>query len=365
MWFLHELMPDNVSLNVSGAVRLKGALNTAALQEALNQIIDRHPALRTSYTLEDGLPQQMARPQAGPAFVEVDASHWDEAKVNGYLAAEANRPFDLEQGPLIRLLVLRRSANEHLLLLAVNHIAADFWSMSVLVQELYLAYAAENGEMEALPLPHLPVSYTDYAHWSRELVAGPEGERMRDYWLGQLDGQLPLLNLPTDRPRPAAQQFDGRMAHLILPEGLAERLQTISQEHGATLYMSLLAAFQSLLHRYSGQNDLLVGSVLAGRDRPELADLVGYFINPVAIRADFSADPTFHELLTQTRETVLGAYDHQEYPLPLLAEQLQFERDPSRPPIFETMFIMQKAGQTGLGQNMNALALGLPGARLG
>jgi hypothetical protein len=377
MWFLHELLPEGVSLNVSGAVRLLGALDTAALRKALAAIIERHPALRTTYTLVEGLPVQdvveadsrggaEAQRGSGDFYFEFQAGGWDKARVQGFLEKEANRPFDLEHGPLIRLVVLRRAAAEHILLLSVNHIAADFWSMSVIVQELYGLYAAEIGEIPPLPLPELPIRYSDYARWNREMLAGLEGERLRAYWLEQLAGELPLLDLPTDRPRPADQRFDGQMTHLVLPAGLGERLHILSQEHGATLYMTLLAAFQVLLHRYSGQDDLLVGSVLAGRDRPELAGLVGYFINPVAMRADFKDDPTFIELLAQVRERVLGAIDHQSYPLPLLAEQLRFKRDPGRPPIFETMFIMQKAqaADGGLGENLNALALGLPGARL-
>jgi non-ribosomal peptide synthetase component F/acyl carrier protein len=380
MWFLHELLPDDVSLNVSGAVRLVGALDTAALEKALSTIIDRHPALRTTYSLEAGVPVQNIKnsheltrviTNFGPVFNEIDAADWDRERIKAYLEREANRPFDLERGPLIRLVVLRRSDEEHMLLQSVNHIAADFWSMSIILQELYLTYSAEiaefSGEKESTPLPEQPLQYTDFARWHREMLAGPEGERLRDYWLAQLGGELPLLDLPTDRPRPTAQQFNGGMAHLLLPEGLGDRLHILSQEHGATLYMTLLAAFQTLLHRYSGQDDLLVGSVLAGRDRPELAGMVGYFINPVAMRANFKDDPTFVEFLAQVRERVLGALDHQAYPLPLLAERLQFKRDPGRPPIFETMFIMQRAQggvDAGLGENLNALALGLPGARL-
>jgi non-ribosomal peptide synthetase component F len=199
------------------------------------------------------------------------------------------------------------------------------------------------------------------------MLAGAEGQRLRDYWLEQLAGDLPLLDLPVDRPRPATQQFDGEMAFLVLDGALSERLHSLGQAHGATLYMTLLAAFQVLLYRYTGQEDLLVGTVLAGRDRPELAGTAGYFINPVALRADLSGDPPFVEFLGQVRERVLGAYDHQEYPLPLLAEQLQLRRDPGRPPIFETMFIMQKAqamGQVLPGEALNALALGLPGFQI-
>ncbi|MFZ0546860.1 MAG: condensation domain-containing protein, partial [Candidatus Promineifilaceae bacterium] len=377
MWFLHELLPDELSLNVSGAVRLTGKLDTAALRQAVVGLVKRHPALRTTYTLLDGLPVQEVGlsdlpnrstvSQTNEVFFVVDAADWPEAKIAAYLEQEAHRAFDLEHGPLLRLVVLRRTDEEHLLLLSVSHIAADFWSMSVIVQELYGRYAAEMGDIESVPLPELPISYTDYARWGRERLDGAEGQRLRDYWLEKLHGELPLLDLPTDRPRPASQQFDGQMAHLTLPEELSDQLHALSHEYGTTLYTTLLAAFQTLLHRYTGQNDLLVGSVLAGRDRPELAGLVGYFINPVAMRANFEGDPTFGDLLAQARETVLGAFDHQEYPLPLLAEQLHVRRDPGRPPIFETMFIMQRAQSatySAMGDNLNALALGLPGAQI-
>ena len=207
------------------------------------------------------------------------------------------------------------------------------------------------------------MEYSDFVHWQRALLASPEGERLRDYWLAKLAGELPLLDLPTDRPRPAYQTFHGDSVTLRMNGSLAGRLKALSQTHGATLYMTLLAAFQALLHRYSGQEDILVGSVLAGRDRPEIAGLVGYFLNPVAMRSDLSGDPSFADFLTQVRQTVLEAYDHQAYPLPLLADQLHFARVPGRPPLFETMFIMQKA-QLLEEQGLSAFALGLPGARM-
>ena len=362
MWFLHQLLPDDLAFNVAGAVRLRGPVDVAALRGALQQVVDRHAALRTTFSLEAGQPVQRTLSHLDAPFAEVDASTWDEEELQQYLERMAYRPFDLESGPPLRLVLLRRAPQEYVLLLSVNHIVADFWSMSLLVQEMASLYQAATAGSEAA-LPSLPLDYGDYVLWQREALSGPEGERLRDYWRQQLDGDLPVLDLPTDHPRGTEQTFRGDVASRRLDPELTPRLRSLSQTHGATLSMTLLAAFQALLHRYTGQDDLLVGSVVAGRERPELARLVGYLINPVAMRADFSGDPTFASFLEQVRGTVLGAFAHQEYPLPLLAQDLSLTRDPGRPPLFETMFIMQKA-QVMEGQGLSALALGMPGAQL-
>ena len=361
MWFLHQLLPDDLAFNVAGAVRLIGPVDADALRRALQRMVDRHAALRTTFSVAQGQPVQRAESQVPVPFVEVDASAWSGEALQAYLEETAYRPFDLETGPPLRMVLLRRAPREHALLLSVSHIVADFWSMSLLVQELSLVYQAET-EGSDVSLPPLPLDYGDYVLWQREALSGEEGKRLRDYWRRQLDGELPILDLPTDRPRGAEQTFRGDVAGRRLDPDLTARLRSLSQAHGATLSMTLLAAFQALLHRYTGQEDLLVGSVVSGRERPELARLVGYFINPVAMRADFSGDPTFASFLKRARQAVLDAFAHQEYPLPLLAQELSLTRDPGRPPLFETMFIMQKA-QVMEGQGLSALAMGLPGAQ--
>ena len=364
MWFLHQLLPDDLAFNVAGAVRLRGPVDAAALRRALQHIIDRHAALRTTFSLEEGRPVQRAHPHREAPLAEIDALTWDEEEFQSYLERTAHLPFDLETGPPLRMALLRRAPQEHVLLLSASHIVADFWSMSVLVQELSVLYVAEvEGRSSEISLPPLPLDYGDYVMWQREALSGPEGERLRNYWQRQLDGDLPLLDLPTDHPHRAEQTFRGDVARRRLDPELTERLRALGQTHGATLPMTLLAAFQALLHRYTGQEDLVVGSVVAGRERPELARLVGYFINPVAVRADFSGEPTFASFLKQVRQTMLDALAHQDYPLPLLAQELSLTREPGRPPLFETMFIMQKA-QVMEGQGLSALALGMPGAQI-
>jgi len=251
---------------------------------------------------------------------------------------------------------------EHILLLSMDHIITDFWSMTVFVRELLELYDAnKTGRPNALP--SLSARYSDYVRWQEKMLAGPQGEKLWNYWREQLDGELPALNLPTDRPRPPLQTYRGSSQHVLMESGLSEQLKALSKEQGATLFMTLLAAFQVLLHRYSGQEKFFVGSVNAGRGHSELAGLVGYFINPVALRADFSGVPTFHEILQRVRQTVLEAFEHQDYPPALLAKRLGLQRDSSRPPLFETMFILQKAQQAEV-QALSPFALGIDGARM-
>jgi amino acid adenylation domain-containing protein/thioester reductase-like protein len=362
MWFLHQMLPNDVSFNVAGAVRLLGKLDVLELRRAFDRLLSRHYSLRTTLAMQQGRPVQRVRADINSPIHELDARAWSTSELEHYLNREAYRPFDLERGPLVRLGILKRSSDEHILLLAINHSVTDFWSMSLIVSELYQLYEAERLGVGAT-LPQLEIEYPDYVHWQRDLLASEAGEKMRDYWLDRLSGQLPLLDLPTDRPRPLQQTFKGDIVSRRFSRRLTGRLKALGQEQGATLYMTLLAAFQTLLHRYSGQDDLLLGTVLAGRDRPELAGLVGYFINPVVIRADFSDLLTFKDFLAQTRQSVLEAYENQYYPLPLLANRLHFDRHGGRPPIFETMFIMQKAQVMGE-KGLSAFALGLPDAEM-
>ncbi len=366
MWMLHQLLPANVSFNVAGAARVLGDLDAGALRRALQKLVTRHAALRTTFAVENGRPVQIVHAAAPGTLLELDATRWDETAVHSFLEQQAHRPFNLEQGPLLRLVLLKRPAEEALLLLSINHLITDFWSMSLLVQELYLLYTAELTGQER-SLPPIELLPADYAYWQAEMLAGPQGEALRQYWLEKLAGELPRLDLPADRPRPAALSFDGDNVSRVFAEGVTAALKTLSQEQGTTLATTLLAAFQTLLHRYTGQEDLLVGSVIAGRERPELQNMVGYFVNPVALRADFSGSPTFVEFLAQARQTMFEAINHQEYPLPRLVQELSLVNkqplDPSRPPLFETMFIMQRA-QVMAEQGLSAFALGIPGTQI-
>lgn len=369
MWFLQILAPESTAYNIADAVRIKADLDTGALRRAFQTIVDRHPALRTTFSSVRGGPLQEVHDHMEVCFREEDASTWTEQVLDKYLVEEANRPFNLEQDPPLRIYLLKRSAREHVLLLVVHHIVIDFWSLGVLVQELGILYSAEVGGASASLAP-LRLAYTDYAMWQARMLSGDEGERLWSFWQNQLAGNLPVLNLKTDRPRPAVQTYRGASREFKLNAEQTRRLKALSREHSVTLYTVLLAAFQSLLNRYTAQEDILVGTLAAGRNRSELSGLIGYFVNPVVLRADFSDSPTFKTFLSRTRRTLLAALAHQEYPFPLLVERLQPVRDTSRSPLFQVMFVLMKShlldeeglasfalGETGAQMNLGSLTL--------
>ncbi|RPJ23010.1 MAG: amino acid adenylation domain-containing protein, partial [Chloroflexi bacterium] len=362
LWFLHQLLPEEISFNVAGAIRIHGELDVPALERAFQQLLERHESLRSTFHVVAGEPVQHVHATMAGIFKVEDASPWRETDLREKLAFEAHRTFDLENGPLLRALLFERKESEHILLLSMDHIVTDFWSMTVLAREVLANYEA-NKTGKAISLPALPAHYSDYVRWQAEMMAGAQGERLREYWRDELSGGLPALNLPTDRPRTLLQTYRGDSQHILMDGDLHRQLKVLSQEQGTTLFMTLLAAFQTLLHRYSNQEQFLVGSVTAGRSHSELAGLIGYFINPIALRADFSGDPTFNEVLQRIRRTTLGAFEHQDYPPALLAKQLGIQRDSSRPPLFETMFILQKAQEAEV-QALSPFALGLNGARM-
>jgi amino acid adenylation domain-containing protein len=369
LWFLHALDPGGAAYNVASAVRIRGELDVAALRASIGALIERHPVLRTTFPTSRGEPVQRvapAGPQGEPALELVDAQGWSDHRLAEFLAAEGHRPFDLENGPLIRVLLLTRSALEHVLLLAMHHVITDFWSLGLLLDDLALLYPAlRAGERRELPPPGL--LYTDYVAWQEAMLAGPEGERLWEHWRSRLGGELPVLDLHTDRPRPRVQTHAGAALQLHLSSHLSGRLKELGREHGATPFVTLLAAFEVLLHRYTGQEDFLVGSVTAARTRAGFARTLGYFVNPLVLRASFggpegaAGDPGFAELLGRTRTDALGAFEHQDFPFPLLVERLQPERDTGRSPLFQVMFVLQKA-QLADGQELTACALGEPGA---
>ncbi|MCC5661303.1 amino acid adenylation domain-containing protein [Nostoc sp. XA010] len=340
LWFMHKLAPESTAYNIVNAVRLRGELNISALQSSIQKLVERHPALRTNFITVEGEPVGQINDESKVFIVTEEISTWSEASLNAHLIAEA-RPFNLEQDPLMRVKLFARSPQEHILLLTVHHIIADFWSLAVFVQELGILYQAEIAGTPAILTP-LTLEYSDYSMWQAEVLASPEGERLWKYWQQQL-ADLPVLNLPTDRPRPSVQTYRGALVSLDLNEQLTEKLKLLSRSQGATLYMTLLAAYQILLYRLSGQEDILVGSPTAGRNEAELAGLFGYFANPVVLRANLSGNPTFETFLSQVRRTALNAFAHQDYPLTLLVERLQPTRDASRTPLFQTMFVLQKA----------------------
>jgi len=361
LYFLHQLAPESAAYNIVGAARLQAELNIPALGRAFQSLVERHPMLRTTFTNLSGQPIQEIHEHWEVCFQQEDVSTWSEACLNDRLVAEAHRPFNLEQGPLLRVNLFTRSPQEHTLLLVVHHLIADFWSGAVLMHELGILYQMHKAGTKAT-LSQLPLRYTDYVRATAAMLASPEGERLSTYWQTQLAGELPVLNLPTDRPRPPIQTYRGASHLLKLSADLTQRLKTLSLTHRSTLYMTLLATFQVLLYRYTGQEDLLVGSPTIGRNRADLAQLVGYFVNPVVLRANLSGNPTFKVFLDKVRSCVIYALAHQDYPFPRLVEQLHLTRDPSRSPLFQVMFVLQK--EHLLEEGLAAFALGETGVKI-
>ncbi|WP_420127100.1 amino acid adenylation domain-containing protein [Longimicrobium sp.] len=348
LWFLDQLEPGSAFYNLPFALRLRGALNVDALERGLGEIVRRHDALRTVFVEQGGTTRQVIAPFAGFRLTIKDLAHLPgearEAEVQRELIAESlERPFDLSAGPLFRASLLRLGAEEHVLLLGQHHIVSDGWSMGVLYRELAALYEAYRDGREP-PLPELAVQYADYAVWQREQLEGAALERQLSYWKERLAGAPELLELPTDRPRPPVQTYRGATLPVELSPELLERLQALGRGEGATLYMTLLAAFQVLLGKYSGSDDIVVGSPIAGRTRKEVEGLIGFFVNTLVLRTDLSGDPSFRETLRRVRDVTLGAYEHQEVPFERLVAELQPERTLSHAPLFQVLLTLQTAG---------------------
>jgi amino acid adenylation domain-containing protein len=362
LWFLHRLDPASTAYNIVVPMRLRGPLEAETFRRSLQRLVERHPSLRTTFAETGGVAVQRVAAKAEASLDVQDASGWNEEEVRRRLSEIAHTPFDLERGPLFRVSLLSRSSDEHVIVLSIHHIVSDFWSLGVLVEELGALYEAEKkGEPAELAPPAL--LYTDYVRWQAEILRGEEGARLSSYWQKKLGGELPQLDLPTTHARPIAQSFRGASQPFRLGPELTRRLKALAQGQGATFYMTLLAAWQVFLHRYTGQDELLVGTPTAGRPLAHLGRVTGYFVNPVVLRADLSNRPTFKTFLGRVRQTVLEAFEHQDYPFAALVEALQPQRDLSRSPLFQVMFALQKAGS----QHEEALAsfaLGEAGARL-
>jgi hypothetical protein len=342
IWFLYQLAPESSVYNVNFAARISAEIDVPAMRRACQALVDRHPALRTTFPAKSGKPIQLVHSAQKVNFQEVECSSWSPEELNTRLLEEAYREFDLERGPLLRVILFTRSAREHILLLVVHHIVIDFWSLAILLGELGILYPAESAGVKA-PLPPLDFQYTDYVRWQAEMLASTDGERLWKYWQAQLAGQLPVLQLKADRPRPAIPTYRGASYDFTLDPELSSGLKAMAKAHGATLYMLLLAAFQILLSYHTGQEDLLVGSPMVGRSRAEFEGVVGLFTNPVVIRANLAGNPTFKTFLDQVRHTVLSALEHQDYPTVLLVERLRPPRDLSHPPLCQVMFVLDKA----------------------
>jgi amino acid adenylation domain-containing protein len=399
LWFLDRLDPGRPTFNVSAAARVSGVLDIPVLVRAFAEIVRRHEALRTTFTIANGRPVQVIAPPPLPAPAGngnsdhgapfpargangvAKARHQPSAATNSGVAVfdlsrlpetdrlaeasrraaeEGRRPFDLERGPLVRALVLKLSATEHAVVLTMHHIVTDGWSFGVAGRELAALYEAFRAGRPS-PLPELPVQYADYALWQREHLQGDRIAALLAYWTKRLEG-VPSLELPTDRPRPAVRTARGGLRFFRVPPALAGAVRALARSEGATPFMTLLATFQAVLHRHSGQDDFAVGTPVANRGRAEVEGLVGYFINMLALRADLSGNPSFRTLLGRVRAEALGAFEHQELPLEHLIEALHPGRDLSRTPLFQVMFVFQNNEVPDLsGAELSLAALDLPG----
>lgn len=344
LWFLDQLNPGSAVFNVPLAVRVSGPIDTAALERSINEIVRRHEALRTTFTTLNGQPLSVVAPQLDVDLKVIDQT--DEAKAKSILNDEAHEPFDLGHGPLIRAMLVRLSEGDCFFLVVMHHIVSDGWSLEIFFQELTTIYGALTQGEES-PLPDLAIQYADYAAWQREWLQGGLLQKQLAYWKGKLGGELPVLELPTDRPRPTVQTFSGARHWLSLNEDLTAALNALAQREGATLFITLLAAFKALLHRYTGHEDIIVGSPIANRPQKETEELIGFFLNNLALRSDLSGNPTFRDLIGRVKTTALEAYANQDVPFEKLIEALKPERDLSRTPIFQVYFNLFNFG-TGI-----------------
>src|SRR5256884_4177950 len=360
LWFLDQWEPNSPLYNVPLAMRLNGSLQLTVLEQSLNEIIRRHESLRTTFATVEGQPVQVIAPSLSLELLTVDLSAValleQESEVQRLTSDEAQRPFDLTRGPLLRAQVLRLSERVHVLQFTMHHIISDGWSMEVLFQELSALYAA-YATGQPSPLPQLPIQYADFSLWQRQWLQGEELEGQLAYWQQHLVGAPAVLELPTDRPRPAVQTFRGASHSFELSKPLSQALKKLSQGEGVTLFMTLLAAFQALLWRYTGQADLVVGSPIANRTRAEIEGLIGFFVNTLALPTVLAGGPSFRELLRRVRQVALGAYVHQDVPFERVVEAVRPQRDPSRNPLFQVMFALQNAPMETLGPTDLALNL--------
>ncbi len=358
LWFLHQLAPTSAAYNLAFAWRTSFEIDAPTLQVALQQIVERHPALRTTFVARDGAPWSLVHRELPVVLETTNAEGWTAEQLQSALAEESNRPFDLERGPLLRMHLFARPAS-WLFLTVVHHIVIDLWSMAIIMEETQALLLADKIGMPAV-LPPPPPPYQEFVEWEAQMLRGPEGERQRAYWVERLAAPLPVLELPTDRPRPPVQSFGGRTLAFRLQARLSSQLDDLARTQRTTLNTVLLAAFQVLLHRYSGQDDLMVGSVMSGRTQPRFERVVGYLANPVVVRADLSGDPPFTGFLAQVRQRMLEALDHQNYPFSLLVERLLVTRDPSRGPLVDAVFVLQRPSAPVPGASRRTIAASRP-----
>ena len=341
LWFLAQLEPDSAAYNIHRAIRLSGALNIEALQKSLDAIVARHEVLRTTFAGVDGVPVQVIAASRLVEFEVIDlsqrASSDQNREVQSLLDERIQRPFDLSSDLMLKATLVKLEREEHILLLVMHHIASDGWSLGILSRELSALYEAFSTA-KPCPLSELPIQYADFAIWQRQWLQGKVLTGTLSYWKKFLEGAPSLLELPTDRPRPIFQTFRGDRKSLVLSKSLTEAIKKLSRQEGTTLFMTLLGAFQTLLYRHTAQDDIVVGTPIAGRNRAEIEALIGFFVNTLVLRTDLSGKPSFRELLVRVRRMALDAYAHQDLPFEKLVEELRPERDTGHTPMFQVFF---------------------------
>ena len=351
LWFIDQLNPNSALYNIVMPIQLNGTLDVAAWQKALDTIVSRHEVLRTSFTTRDGIPTQVIAPSARGDFQVLDLTQLPEGarqqRLFRLVKDEAGRPFNLSADVMMRSKLIKLERELYIFVLVLHHIAADGWSLGVLCREFAELYEAFSNRKRSC-LPELPIQYADFAVWQRKRLQGDALECELQYWKEKLAGIPALLDLPTDRPRPTVQSYRGGRKPLLMSKGLVDAIEELSRREGVTSFMTLLAAFKILLHRYSGQADIIVGSPIAGRNRVEVEGLIGFFVNNLVLRTDLSGNPTFRELLGKVRETAMGAYAHQDVPFEKLVEALQPERALGHQPLFQVLFALQNFPVTEL-----------------
>jgi Condensation domain len=336
MWFVNQLAPNSSAYNTGFAMRILSAANPTMIDELFQTIVHRHPTLRTTFALRGGQLFQKTHPTTHFSLERIDSPGANEATLRERIHHSLARPFDLKHGPLIRVTLFTRGATDHVLLIAIHHIAFDGWSFWVLLDEFQRLCEAES-------LPPLETSYADFVNWERKMLAGPSGAQHRAYWEKQLAGKLPVLDLLADRPRPPHQAYAGRALPFALDQDVARQVRDRAAASGTTPFTYLLAVYMVFLCRHSGQEDVIVGSPTTGRSRPEFGGVIGDFVNMIALRARLHDNLPFRDFLQEVRQVVLEALEHQEYPFPLLVERVGSSRGASHTPIFQASFVFQKA----------------------
>lgn len=361
LWFVDQLNPGNTAYIIPAAVRLTGRLDVEALERSISEIIDRHEILRTTFITIDGIPVQNIAPTLHLPLKKIDLmqlpEHEREAEALQLINEESQRPFDLSQGPLLRVTVLKLGEELHYALLVMHHIVSDGWSLGVLIREMAALYESFSSGKPS-PLPDMPIQYADFAIWQRQWLQGQVLEDQISYWKRKLGDNLASLELPADRPRPSAPTHKGAQQSFSLPQSLSASIKDLSQRENTTLFMTLLALFQTLLYAYSRQQDIVLGTDIANRKRVEVEGLIGFFVNMLVLRTDMSGNPTFLELLKRVREVTLEAYANQDVPFEKLVEELQPNREAGSTPLFQTVFALQNAPMPELqmpGLTLNAV----------